>query len=346
MDLEAFNYHLPEDLIAQTPCAERDGSRMMVVDRRRALIGHARFSGFPGCLKKGDVLVINDSRVIPARLAGRKETGAAIEILLLSRVSMETPLCQSWEVLLKPAKRVSVGVRIRFDEGCEAVISERLSAKKWLLKFVMTIPFSRYLERYGKAPLPPYIKRRAGSAAAVDDLDRYQTIYARQPGSVAAPTAGLHFTEKVMDQLSKRGVEVTAVTLHVGYGTFLPISAVQVEDHMMEAEFLQVSEGAAEKINRARRVIAVGTTSVRVIETMADARGHVHPGSSWSSLFIYPGYAFKRVNALLTNFHLPMSSLFLLVCAFAGTELMQKAYSRAVADRYRFYSYGDCMLIL
>lgn len=346
MDLEAFDYHLPADLIAQTPCAERDGARMMAVDRGRAAISHARFSDFPGFLKKGDVLVINDSRVIPARLFGRKETGAAIEILLLSRASMETPLCQSWEALLRPAKRVAVGARILLDEGCEAVVVERLSDKKWLLKFVMTIPFPRYLERYGKAPLPPYIKRPAGSAASVDDLDRYQTIYARRPGSVAAPTAGLHFTEKVMAQLRRRGVELVSVTLHVGFGTFLPITVGQVEDHVMEAEFLHVGEDAAEKINRAGRVIAVGTTSVRVIETMADAAGRVRPGSSWSNLFIYPGYAFRRVNALLTNFHLPMSSLFLLVCGFAGRELMQQAYGQAVADRYRFYSYGDCMLIL
>jgi S-adenosylmethionine:tRNA ribosyltransferase-isomerase len=346
MNLGAFNYHLPEDLIAQTPCAERDGARMMVINRERASISHARFSEFPACLKKGDVLVINDSRVIPARLFGRKETGAAIEILLLSRVSMETPLCQSWEVLLKPAKRVCVGARIRFDQGCEAVVVERLSTKKWLLKFAMTIPFSRYLERYGKAPLPPYIKRRTGSAASVDDLDRYQTIYARQPGSVAAPTAGLHFSEKVMAQLSEREVELAPVTLHVGYGTFRPIEVELLEDHVMEAESLQVGEASAGTINRAERVIAVGTTAVRAIETTADEAGRVHPGSSRSSLFIYPGYRFKCVDALLTNFHLPMSSLFLLVCAFAGTELMQQAYSRAVADRYRFYSYGDCMLIL
>jgi S-adenosylmethionine:tRNA ribosyltransferase-isomerase len=241
---------------------------------------------------------------------------------------------------------VSVGARIRFEEGCEAVIAERLSAKKWLLSFVMTIPFSRYLERYGKAPLPPYIKRRTNSAASLDDLARYQTIYARRPGSVAAPTAGLHFSEKVMAQLGERGVELAPVTLHVGYGTFRPIEAEQVEDHVMEEESLYVSEGSAETINHAERVIAVGTTAVRVIETTADEAGRVHPGSSRSSLFIYPGYRFKRVDALLTNFHLPMSSLFLLACAFAGTELMQLAYNRAVADQYRFYSYGDCMLIL
>jgi S-adenosylmethionine:tRNA ribosyltransferase-isomerase len=346
MKLGTFDYHLPEDLIAQTPCEQRDHSRMMLVDRQRASISHARFTDFPGRLKKKDVLVINDSRVIPARLFGRKETGAAIEILLLSRVSMETPLCQRWEVLLRPAKRVSVGARIRFEEECEAVVAERLSAKKWLLSFVMTMPFSCYLERYGKAPLPPYIKRRINSAAFVDDLDRYQTIYARWPGSVAAPTAGLHFSEKVMAQLDERGVELAPVTLHVGHGTFRPIDAGQVEDHVMEAEFLQVSEASAGKINHAERVIAVGTTAVRTIETQADDAGRVYPGPSWSSLFIYPGYRFKRVDALLTNFHLPMSSLFLLVCAFAGTELMQQAYSCAVAERYRFYSYGDCMLIL
>ena len=346
MKLETFDYHLPENLIAQAPCDQRDLSRMMVVDRRQASLRNAQFSLFPTFLKKGDVLVINDSKVIPARLFGRKETGATIEILLLSRVSVETPLCQTWEVLLKPAKRVSVGTRILFAEGCEATIIERLSAKKWQLAFVMAIPFSRYLERYGKAPLPPYIKRSRNNTASLDDLDRYQTIYARQPGSVAAPTAGLHFSEKVMVALRKREVELAPVTLHVGYGTFVPIDAEQIEDHVMEAEFLQVSEASAEKINRGDRVIAVGTTATRAIETLADAKGRVQPGSSWTRLFIYPGYPFKRVDALLTNFHLPLSSLFLLVCAFAGTELMKQAYSQAVDDRYRFYSYGDCMLIL
>lgn len=345
MDLKTFHYDLPEDLIAQAPCAERDGSRMMVIDRRRASIDQARFSDFPSCLKKGDALVVNDSSVIPARLTGRKETGATIEILLLSRASMETPLCQSWEVLLKPARRVSVGARIRFEQGCEAVVTKRLSPKKWRLSFVMTMPFPRYLERYGRAPLPPYIKRGAGGASG-DDLTRYQTIYARRPGSVAAPTAGLHFSEQVVADLRERDVELAPVTLHVGYGTFRPIDVEQVEDHVMDAEFLHIGEAVADRINRAERVIAVGTTAVRAIETMADAGGRLHPGSSWSRLFIYPGYRFKRVDALLTNFHLPMSSLFLLVCAFAGTELVQQAYRRAVAERYRFYSYGDCMLIL
>jgi len=346
MNLDVFNYHLPEELIAQTPCDQRDGSRMMVVNRGQTAIEHARFSLFPTYLKEGDVLVINDSKVIPARLFGRKDTGATVEILLLSRIGMETPLSQTWEVLLKPAKRVSAGVRILLSEGCEAAIVERLSEKKWLLSFTMTMPFTRYLERYGRAPLPPYIKRKKKEEMPLDDLTRYQTIYARQPGSVAAPTAGLHFSEQVMAALAERGVDIAPVTLHVGYGTFNPIDAARVEDHIMEPEFLQVSEGSAEKINRAGRVIAVGTTATRVIETIADERGRIHPGSSWTRLYVYPGYSFKRVHALLTNFHLPMSSLFLLVCALAGTELMQRAYGQAVDNRYRFYSYGDCMLIL
>ena len=346
MNLNVFDYPLPEELIAQAPCDQRDGSRMMMVDRGQGAIEHAKFSHFSAYLKEGDVLVINDSKVIPARLFGRKETGATIEILLLTRVEVETPLNQSWEVLLKPAKRISAGTRILLSEGCEATIVERLSEKKWRLSFAMTMPFTRYLERYGRAPLPPYIKRTKKGDTAINDLSRYQTIYARQPGSVAAPTAGLHFSEKVMADLGKRGIDIAPVTLHVGYGTFNPIAVAQVEEHVMEPEFLQVSEASAEKINRAGRVIAVGTTATRVIETLADEHGRIHPGSSWTRLFIYPGYSFKRVNALLTNFHLPMSSLFLLVCAFAGTELMQRAYRQAVEDRYRFYSYGDCMLIL
>lgn len=346
MDLEAFNYHLPQDLIAQMPSAQRDGSRMMVIRRGRASVRHSRFSRFPHYMKKGDVLVVNDSRVIPARLFGRRETGATVEILLLSRAGMDTPLCQRWEVLLRRARKLSVGAPIFFEDGCRAVVLERLSEKKWLLEFVMTTPFSHYLDRYGKAPLPPYIKRQPGSASSLHDLDRYQTVYARNPGSVAAPTAGLHFSEKILARLDEQGVEVVPVTLHVGYGTFRPIDTDRVEDHVMDAESLRIGEAAADRINRAERVIAVGTTAVRAIETRTDETGRVRAGWSRSSLFIYPGYRFRRVDALLTNFHLPRSSLFLLVCAFAGTELTQRAYRRAVDDRYRFYSYGDCMLIV
>jgi S-adenosylmethionine:tRNA ribosyltransferase-isomerase len=347
MNLADFGYHLPDELIAQAPCRERSRSRMMVIDRRASAVRHDRFDRLPTLLKEGDALVINDSKVIPARLTGKKETGGAIEILLLSRVSGETPLVQTWEVLLKPAKRLSVGARIAFGEGCEARVVERISDKKWLLEFTVTVPFPRFLEQYGKAPLPPYIKRGKGDAhAPEDDIRRYQTVYARQPGSIAAPTAGLHFTEEVMTALGERGVAIVPVTLHVGYGTFVPIETASVEDHVMEAEFYRIGEEAAARVNRAERVICVGTTSARVIEAAADGQGMVNPGAAWTRLYVYPGYRFRRVDALITNFHLPMSSLFLLVCALAGRDLMQSAYRQAVEERYRFYSYGDCMLIL
>lgn len=346
MDLQQFDFHLPEELIAQYPCRERDGARMLVVDRRQEKISHARFADFPLYLKKGDVVVINDSKVIPARLCGYKQTGAVIEILLLARVSVETPLCQTWEALLRPAKRLADGARILLEHGSEAIVSARLSEKKWLLEFSLTIPFSQYLEKYGMTPLPPYIKRLRGRDTDCDDANRYQTIYAKHPGSVAAPTAGLHFTKKVIDRIRRRGVAVAPVTLHVGYGTFLPVTAGKVEEHVMDAEFLNVSEDTAQKIACAKRVVAVGTTAVRTLETTADDEGRIRPGSCRSSLFIYPGYHFLRTDALLTNFHLPKSSLFLLVCAFAGTDLMKRAYEQAVSERYRFYSYGDCMYII
>ena len=347
MNLADFEYHLPEELIAQEPCRERSRSRMMVVDRRAASIRHDRFERLPDFLRAGDALVINDSKVIPARLHGKKDTGGAVEVLLLSRVSGDTPLMQTWEVLLRPAKRLSVGDRIGFAEGCEARVGARVSEKKWLLDFTVTMPFARFLERHGKAPLPPYIKRRKGDGhSPEEDVRRYQTVYARQPGSVAAPTAGLHFTDEVLGALRDRGVAVVPVTLHVGYGTFLPIETASVEDHVMEAEFYRIGEEEAERVNRAERVVCVGTTSARAIEAAADGQGRVSPTTAWTRLYIYPGYRFRRVGALLTNFHLPMSSLFLLVCALAGRDLMQSAYRQAIGERYRFYSYGDCMLIL
>ena len=347
MNLADFEYHLPEELIAQEPCRERSRSRMMVVDRRAASIRHDRFERLPDFLRAGDALVINDSKVIPARLHGKKDTGGAVEVLLLSRVSGDTPLMQTWEVLLRPAKRLSVGDRIDFAEGCEARVGARVSEKKWLLDFTVTMPFARFLERHGKAPLPPYIKRRKGDGhSPEEDVRRYQTVYARQPGSVAAPTAGLHFTDEVLGALRDRGVAVVPVTLHVGYGTFLPIETASVEDHVMEAEFYRIGEEEAERVNRAERVVCVGTTSARAIEAAADGQGRVSPATAWTRLYIYPGYRFRRVGALLTNFHLPMSSLFLLVCALAGRDLMQSAYRQAIGERYRFYSYGDCMLIL
>jgi S-adenosylmethionine:tRNA ribosyltransferase-isomerase len=346
MKLKDFDYHLPEELIAQHPCGRRDHSRMMVVHRNTNEVECKHFYNVPDYLRKNDVLVINDSKVIPARLVGKKESGGIIEILLLSKKGENSGSMHTWEVLLRPAKRVAAGTRILFPGECEARIIERISDKKWIVTFTTSLPFDQFLEKFGQAPLPPYIKRNREYAVHVEDIERYQTIYARIPGSVAAPTAGLHFSEGVLDALKKTGVHVAPVTLHVGYGTFLPVETDTVENHVMEEEFFEISEEAAAMINDAERVIAVGTTSTRVIESGADKTGRIKPMSTATRLFIYPGYRFKRVDGLITNFHLPKSSLLLLVCAFAGRDLMFKAYTQAIEDHFRFYSYGDCMLIV
>jgi len=345
MKLKDFDYHLPEELIAQYPCDLRDHSRMMVIKRKPGKVEYRIFQDLPACFKKDDVLVINDSKVIPAHLIGKKETGAAIEILLLSRRCGRNEIIQTWEVLLRPAKRVSVGTRIFFNGECEARLIDRLSDKKWVVEFRTSSGFDHFLEKYGRAPLPPYIRRDKDNIN-VEDITRYQTIYARHPGSVAAPTAGLHFSQNILEKLKNIGVHIVPVTLHVGYGTFLPIETDIVEKHVMEEEFFEITKEAAKVINEAKRVIAAGTTSTRVIESVADEAGKVKPLSGHTGLFVYPGYRFKRVNGLITNFHLPRSSLFLLVCAFAGKDLMIKAYNQAIQNHFRFYSYGDCMLIL
>jgi S-adenosylmethionine:tRNA ribosyltransferase-isomerase len=346
MKLADFAYHLPEQLIAQEPCRERDKSRMMVVHRKTRSIEHRHFYDLPDFLLKGDALVINDSKVIPALLSGTKETGASVEILLLSKLSGASPFSQTWEVLLKPAKRVRAGTKISFGNICQANIISRISEKKWMITFDSTIMFDEFLELCGKAPLPPYIKRNKSAGKSVNDLERYQTIYAKNPGSVAAPTAGLHFSPETMEKLRSTGVDMASVTLHVGYGTFVPIETTDIEDHVMKEERYEIGQESAGIINRAKRVIAAGTTSTRTLESAADEKGVIKPISSLTRLFIYPGYRFRRVDALITNFHLPKSSLFLLVCAFAGPELIRKAYEQAIENRYRFYSYGDCMLIL
>ena len=346
MKLKDFDYHLPEELIAQHPCERRDHSRMMVVNKNTKEVERKHFYNVPDYLHKNDVLVINDSKVIPARLVGKKESGGIIEILLLSKKSENTGSVHTWEVLLKPAKRVAAGTRILFPGECEAHIIERISDKKWAVTFLTNLTFDQFLEKFGRSPLPPYIKRNRNGAAFPEDIERYQTIYARIPGSVAAPTAGLHFSQGVLDALRKTGVHIVPVTLHVGYGTFLPVESDTVENHVMEEEFFEISKEAAAMINEAERVIAVGTTSTRVIESAADGAGRIKPISAYTRLFIYPGYRFKRVDGLITNFHLPRSSLLLLVCAFAGRDLMFKAYTQAIEDHFRFYSYGDCMLIL
>ena len=345
MKLEGFDYHLPEELIAQEPCEVRDQARMMVVHRKTGMMENRVFQDLPEFLQKGDVLVINDSQVIPARLIGKKTSEGTIEILLL-RKRDDTPSGQTWEALLRPAKRVRVGTQIWFGRGCQARIIDRVSDRKWLITFTMALAFDQFLNQYGKAPLPPYIKRRGDCVTDRKDSERYQTVYARVPGSVAAPTAGLHFSRNILNTLKNQEVLIAPVTLHVGYGTFLPLATELVEDHVMEEEFFEIGEEAAEMISGAERIIAVGTTSTRVLETASDEQGRIRPSAGSTGLFIYPGYHFKRVNALLTNFHLPRSSLFLLVCAFAGKDLIRKAYQRAIEDRYRFYSYGDCTLIL
>ena len=345
MKLEEFSYDLPEELIAQQPAAVRDQSRMMVVNRNTHEIAFREFRNLPEYFGEGDVVAVNDSRVFPARLTGRKETGALIEILLLSR-DKTADKKEVWKAMLRPAKRVTPAMTFFLGEGGSARILQRLSDKQWLVEFTTAMPFEDFLFRCGRAPLPPYIKRKRGGTRSEEDLERYQTIYAKEPGSVAAPTAGLHFTREVLTALDKNGAKIAPMTLHVGYGTFVPIVTENVEDHVMEEEYFTIAFETAAMINGAKRVIAVGTTSTRVLESTADESGRVKPLNGSTRLYIYPGYKFRRVDALLTNFHLPKSSLFLLTCAFAGRELILEAYRQAVANRFRFYSYGDCMLIL
>lgn len=345
MDLKNFAYDLPDELIAQHPAAKRDQSRMLFADKSKEALADRSFCQLPDFLQKGDVLVINDSKVIPARLFGKKHTGGILEMMLLTKKETNG-LSQTWEALIRPAKRLREGDEILLADNCTANVMARLSDKKWLLEFTAADGFDSYLSKFGRAPLPPYIKRGKNAAPDVEDLERYQTIYARHPGSVAAPTAGLHFSDEVMEALKDKDVNITAVTLHVGYGTFLPIETHDIGKHVMEPEFYEISSESARVINDAKRVIAVGTTSTRTLESASDDQGHVRAQSGFTSLFIYPGYEFKKINGLLTNFHLPCSSLFLLVCAFAGTDFIKKAYEHAVRSRYQFYSFGDCMLIL
>ncbi|HRV44153.1 MAG TPA: tRNA preQ1(34) S-adenosylmethionine ribosyltransferase-isomerase QueA [Smithellaceae bacterium] len=346
MQVKDFSYFLPEELIAQHPRPQRDASRMMRIDRSTGAVEDDRFGSLAEYLERGDVLVINDSRVIPARIYGKKPTGAILEMLLLVRKEKNGE-AETWEVMARPAKRLKEQDVIDLGHSCEARVVARLSDKKWRMEFYAKDGFENYLERFGRAPLPPYIKRKkSADPDQADDRLRYQTIYAKTPGSIAAPTAGLHFSPDILKALQSKGVQIAPVTLHVGLGTFLPIEAERVEDHVLHPEFYEISAESAEIINRAARVIAVGTTSTRTLESAADADGLVSARSGETSLYIYPGYAFKRVNGLLTNFHLPRSSLFLLVSAFAGAGLIRQAYEHAVKNRYLFYSYGDCMLIV
>lgn len=345
MELKEFYYHLPGELIAQHPCEQRDRSRMLMLRRNEQKIEDGMFSQLPDLLKKDDVLVINNSKVIPARLFGKKPTGASVEILLLTKKE-GSGITEVWEALLRPGKRIKVNDVIILNSDCEARVLSRISEKKWLLRFDCSQNFEDFLNSHGRAPLPPYIKREKNSEQFVNDLSRYQTIYAKAPGSIAAPTAGLHFSDEVLQSLQTNDVQIASITLHVGFGTFLPIEVSDVENHVMEPEFYEISAEAAYTVNNARRVIAVGTTSTRTLESAADEKGFIKAQNGFTNLFIYPGHKFRRVNGLLTNFHLPQSSLFLLVCAFAGTDFIKSSYLHAVESGYHFYSYGDCMLIL
>lgn len=349
MKLSDFDYTLPPELIAQRPLAERDASRLFVLERDSGRVTHSRFLDLPNFLEPGDLLVLNDTRVFPARLFGRKATtGGRVEVLLLEELGHQT-----WVALLKPYGRIRASQRLAFADGMEAVVEERLGDGQAMVRFFGGGPFRPWLEAHGRTPLPPYIKRDPDEPLEEkEDRERYQTVFAARPGAVAAPTAGLHFTERMFEALSDRRVEWVTITLHVGLGTFQPVATERLEEHVMEEESYEVGREAAEAINRAaadgRRIIAVGSTAMRTIESAASSGGErkIAPIEGTTALYIYPGYTFSIVDGLLTNFHLPCSTLLLLVCAFGGKDRIFDAYREAVARRYRLYSYGDAMLIL
>ncbi|NNV05593.1 tRNA preQ1(34) S-adenosylmethionine ribosyltransferase-isomerase QueA [Geobacillus sp. C56-T2] len=342
MKVELFDFHLPEELIAQTPLPDRAASRLMVLDKRTGAIRHETFRNMISYLNPGDCLVLNDTRVMPARLYGEKaETGGTVEVLLLKQLGGDR-----WETLVKPGKRVKPGTKLTFGGGkLEAVCLDTLEHGGRVLEFSYDGLFYEVLAELGEMPLPPYIKEK------LDDPERYQTVYAREIGSAAAPTAGLHFTEELLDAIREKGVQIVFITLHVGLGTFRPVQVDDVEKHDMHAEFYQMSEETAETLNRVReqggRIIAVGTTSTRTLETIAGKHnGRFVAESGWTDIFIYPGYEFKGIDGLVTNFHLPKSTLIMLVSALAGREHILHAYEVAVQERYRFFSFGDAMLII
>lgn len=338
---EDFDYELPEELIAQTPLKNRSESRMMIVDHEKKEYTDERFPAIIEQLNPGDALVMNNTRVLPARLYGVKpDTGGHLEVLLLNNMDGDT-----WETLVKPAKRAKKGTVIEFGDGrLKAVVTEELEHGGRIVEFSYNGIFLEVLESLGEMPLPPYIKER------LDDPDRYQTVYAKENGSAAAPTAGLHFTEEILEAIQKKGVHLVFLTLHVGLGTFRPVSVDNIEEHKMHAEFYQLNQEAADTLNKVRengnKIIAVGTTSIRTLETIGTKfDGKLQADSGWTDIFIAPGYTFKVVDAFLTNFHLPKSTLVMLVSAFAGRELILDAYKHAVEERYRFFSFGDAMFV-
>ena len=341
--LSDYDYDLPEELIAQEPLEERDQSRMLVLNRRNEAIEHRQFFELPAYLQKGDLLVLNDTKVIPARLVGRiagKEAEA--ELLLLRRLDNG-----NWETMVKPGRKLKPGTKVLLEAGnekVEAVIEGISEEGHRLVSFHTAKDFASILPRLGQVPLPPYIRK------SVKDPDQYQTIYAREDGSAAAPTAGFHFTPAVFTALEAKGVELCYITLHIGPGTFQPVKTENILDHKMHREYFSLGESAASTLNRTKsgggRVIAVGTTACRVLESVVDEKGVFKPYSGWTGLYIYPGFRFRAVDAMVTNFHLPRSTLVMLVSALAGRDFILRAYREAVRERYRFFSFGDSMLIL
>ncbi|MBO6145345.1 MAG: tRNA preQ1(34) S-adenosylmethionine ribosyltransferase-isomerase QueA [Bacilli bacterium] len=339
MKTDDFDYFLPEELIAQTPIKERDHSRLLVLDKKTGEISHERFDNIINYLNKGDVLVINNTKVLPARLIGNKEeTDAVIEVLLLKDLGDDT-----WECLCKPAKRVKIGTIINFNDllklECVSIGDDGIRHFKFIYDGILM----EILDKLGEMPLPPYIHEK------LNDKDRYQTVYAKEIGSAAAPTAGLHFTKELLSKLKEKGIIIEEITLHVGLGTFRPVQVEDVTKHKMHSEFYSMSKETANTLNKAkkegRRIVAVGTTTTRTLETIMSLYNEFKETSGWTDIFIYPGYTFKGIDALITNFHLPKSTLVMLVSAFAGKENIMNAYKEAVDQKYRFFSFGDAMFI-
>ncbi len=340
MRVEDFYFDLPKELIAQHPLKNRDESRLMIVDKNTGNIEESRFKNVIQCLNKGDCLVLNDTRVMPARLIGEKiSSGGKIEFLLLKRIEGD-----KWESLVKPGKKAKVGAEFTFGNGkLKAKVVDILDEGNRIIEFYYEGIFEEILDQLGQMPLPPYITEE------LEDRERYQTVYSKTVGSAAAPTAGLHFTKELLETIEKKGVEIAYVTLHVGLGTFRPVKVDTLEDHKMHSEFYILDEENCNKINRTKKnggkVIAVGTTSCRTLESVANSDGYLSDKSGWTDIFIYPGYKFKIVNSLITNFHLPESTLIMLVSALAGKDNIMKAYNKAIEERYRFFSFGDAMFI-
>lgn len=345
MLVSEFDYNLPEELIAQTPSKKREESRMMVLDKQAQTIEHKHFYDIVDYLDDNCILVLNNTKVIPARLYAHKETGALIEIFLLKEHDNK-----QWEALIKPAKRVKEGMTLKVADCLSVKMLERLDEGKWLIELIYEGILYEVLDKVGNIPLPPYIERKMTDDERKSlDYERYQTVYAKNEGSVAAPTAGLHFTKEILEKLKAKGVEIAYVTLTVGLGTFRPVKCEEITDHKMDSEEFEISQETADAINKAKsmgkKLVAVGTTSVRTLETAYQQFGEIKTCKSASRLFIYPPYEFKVVDNLITNFHLPKSTLLMLVSALEGKEFIFKAYEEAIKNKYHFYSYGDCMLL-